>query len=111
MLAAGLIASACAALFLPGGPLFDSVALRLLFSASAAFIGVAALRLTILTSRMWHDKTSRLARARRRSSASPCWGSHTLALFWVPIAWRSSDGGIERLAQRVRDPGYQCRRR
>ena len=44
VLVAGVIALACAALFLPGGPLFESLALRLLFTAIALFIAVAAVR-------------------------------------------------------------------
>ena len=47
VLVAGVIALACAALFLPGGPLFESLALRLLFTAIALFIAVAAVVLSL----------------------------------------------------------------
>lgn len=107
VLVAGMIAFACAALFLPGGPLFESLALRLLFTVIALFIAVAAVLLMLLTIRTWRDRsTSSLARVQASLvfMATLVLAS-ALATFWVPLAWRSSDSGIERLAQRVRDSG------
>jgi hypothetical protein len=104
---AGILAFACAALFLPGGPLFESIALRLLFTVIALSIAVAAGLLMLLTVRTWRDKgTSSLARGHASLvfMATLVFAS-ALAIFWVPVAWRSSDSGIERLAQRVRDSG------
>ena len=107
VLVAGVIALACAATFLPGGPLFESLALRLLFTVVALFIAVAAVALSLHTFRLWRDDTaSRLARVQASLvSIATLALAYVLASFWVPVAWRSSDGGIERLAQRVRDSG------
>jgi hypothetical protein len=107
VLVAGMVAVACAALFLPGGPLFESLALRLLFTAIALFIAVAAVLLMLLTIRIWRDtSTSSLVRAQ---ASLVCIATlvltSALAIFWVPVAWRSSDSGIERVAQRVRESG------
>jgi imidazolonepropionase-like amidohydrolase len=107
VLVGGMLASACAALFLPGGPLFESLALRLLFTAIALFIGVAAVLLMLLTIRTWRDRsTSTLVRAQASLVfIATLVLASALAIFWVPVAWRSSDSGIERLAQRVREAG------
>jgi hypothetical protein len=107
VLVAGIVALACAALFLPGGPLFGSLALRLLFTAIALFIVGAAVVLSLATLRVWRNEgASRLARVH---ASLVCVATLALACvlvgFWVPVAWRSSDSGIERLALRVRDAG------
>jgi hypothetical protein len=107
VLVGGTLASACAALFLPGGPLFESLALRLLFTAIALFIGVAAVLLMLLTIETLSDRsTSTLVRAHASLVfIATLVLASALASFWVPLAWRSSDSGIERLAQRVREAG------
>lgn len=107
VLVAGAIALACAALFLPGGPLFESLALRLLFTAVALFIAVAAVILSLHTFKTWRgNSTSRFTRLQAAlASISTLALAYVLVIFWVPVAWRSSDSGIDRLAQRVRDSG------
>jgi hypothetical protein len=107
VLVAGMIVLVCAALFLPGGPLFESLALRLLFSVIALFIAVVTVPLWFLTIKAWRDNNeSSLARMEASVvSIATLALVGALATFWVPVAWRSSDTGIERLAQRVRDSG------
>lgn len=107
VLVAGVIALVCAALFLPGGPLFESRALRLLFTAVAAFIAVAALAVSLHTFSIWREtRASRFGRMQASLvSITTLALAYVLLSFWVPVAWRSSDSGIERLAQRVRDSG------
>jgi hypothetical protein len=107
VLVAGVIAVVCAALFLPGGPLFESRALRLLFTVVVLSIAVATVPLGFLTIRTWKDESaSSLARVQASVvSVAALALASALAVFWVPVAWRSSDAGIERLAARVRDSG------
>ena len=107
VLVAGMIALACAALFLPGGPLFESLVLRLLFTAIALLIAGAAVGLSLHTFRIWKDNSaSRFAHLPAALvSVATLTLAYVLVSFWVPVAWRSSDSGIERAAQRVRDSG------
>jgi hypothetical protein len=104
---AALLGLVCAALFLPGDPLFESLALRVLFTAVSLFVVIAAVMLGFLTIRMWREMSASTFVRMQASLASIA----TLALasglttFWVPVAWRSSDSGIERLAKRVKDSG------
>jgi hypothetical protein len=107
VLVSGVIALACAALFLPGGPLFESLVLRLLFTGVALFIAVAALILSVHTLHTWRaSSASRFARMQASLvSVATLALAYALVSFWVPLTWRSSDSGIERLALRVRDSG------
>jgi len=107
VLLTGLAGFASAVLFYPGGLVFDSVALRIAFAMIAVFITVAAVLLSALTARLWRD-TNAFVSARMQASLVSI---ATLALafclttFWVPVSWRSSDRGIERVAARIRDAG------
>jgi predicted amidohydrolase len=107
VLVAAVIALVCAALFLPGGPLFESRALRLLFTAAAGFVAVAAVAVSLHTFSIWRENSaSRLGRMQASLvSMATLQLAYVLVSFWVPVAWRSNDSGIERLAQRVRDSG------
>ncbi len=96
-----------AALFLPGGPLFDSFALRVAFTALILVAAAATVWLVVVTVQIWRDPgTSSASRARAAvasvASLAVVWAG---LVFWVPVAWRSSDGGVERLASRVREAG------
>ena len=96
-----LIAGGVAAAFMPGGPWFDSSALRIAFSAVAAAAGATAVSLAL---QLRHEVSRRgpigLAAAVVVCAAALIVG-FTLALA-VPIAWRSTDSGIARLAERLR---------
>jgi hypothetical protein len=106
-LLASLSGIAAAGLILPGGPLFESTTLRALFTAIALFIAVASLLLWVLTVGLWCDTNASLSMRMQASlvSAATLALAFSLALFWVPISWRSSDRSIERLAARLHDAG------
>jgi hypothetical protein len=107
VLVAGTIALACAALVLPGGPLFESLALRLLIGVIALFMAAIAVPVGLLTLNTWRDNSAGSLARLEASAASLATVTLAvvLAAFWVPVAWRSSDAGIERLARRVADSG------
>ena len=73
---------------LPGGPLCDSTTARL--AATGATVAASAIALFLLI---------------RRSPACVATGvaAALFAGFWLPVLWRSSDGGIARLATRLHD--------
>src|SRR5256885_4210512 len=94
-------------LFYPGGPLFDSITLRVVFTAAAVFIAIAALLLSAHTVKLWRNtsaSTSVSIQASLVSIASVAL-AFCLATFWVPLSWRSTDRGIERLAERLHNAG------
>ena len=107
VLLASLAEVAAAGLFLAGGPLFDSIALRALFMTIALFIAVASLLLGALTARFWRDTNASVSARMQASlvSVATLALAFSLAVFWVPISWRSTDRGIERLAARLHDAG------
>jgi hypothetical protein len=100
-------AFACAFAFLPGSPLFNSAFLRVVFSLLVGVVATATLVNVFSAVRLLRDR-----------AVPTAWKTHTLLLstsavavtvvmlvFWVPVSWRSSDGGIDRLAKRVHDAG------
>jgi imidazolonepropionase-like amidohydrolase len=102
-----VLAVLCAALFLPGGPLFASVALRIAFTALTFVAAVATVRLVMSSAAIWRERiASRGTRihAAVASIAGLVFACTALA-FWLPVAWRSSDWGIERLAKRIQNAG------
>ena len=111
LVAVQLLASVSAvvsgALFLPGGPLYESVTLRLAFTALIFLMAAATVVLAASTAVSWREPgASPMARiqAALASSASVTLVGAAL-FFWLPVAWRSSDRGIERLAMRIHEAG------
>jgi hypothetical protein len=104
---ASLLALVSAVLFLPGGPLFESVVLRLVFTCSILSAAVASAIALVLTPAIWRDVgTSAVARWQVTLAAIAGLAFAGVGLmFWLPVAWRSSDAGIERLAERLHDAG------
>ena len=104
---AGLLAGVSAALFLPGGPLFESAVLRLVFTSLVFVLAAASVSALVLTAAIWRDTGTSVASRWLATLASVTSLAVVVAglFFWIPIAWRSSDGGIERLAERVHDAG------
>ena len=102
-----VVLGACGISFLPGGPLFDSLALRVVFTAVTILMVATTVVSAARTVRFWHADRRPLA-ARAHAAAIVC-ASAALAWtavgFWSPLAWRSSDRGIDRLAVRLRDAG------
>ena len=86
---AGLMAAACYAAFSPGGPLFDSNGLRAIFTIAGLVIVGATTALT------WQ----------RSLVVIPALAMTYWMLVWTPIAWRSSQAGIDRLARNLKDAG------
>jgi hypothetical protein len=86
---AGVIAAVCYVCFSPGGPFFGSTLLRIAFTAASVAIAVTAIVL-----------------ARRRSLVVvPAVAMAFWAIAWTPIAWRSSQAGIEDVARRLKNAG------
>jgi len=97
----------CLSLFLPGGPLFQSTALRIVVTALTALVALASVMSIVVTLKLWRDpRSSKSANIR---AAVALVASMTLAVvlttFWTPIAWRSSTRGIDALATRLHDAG------
>jgi hypothetical protein len=85
----GLVAAACYAAFSPGGPLFDSTGLRMMFTAAALVITGTTLVLA------W----------RRSVMVIPAVAMTYWAAVWTPIAWRSSKAGIDHVARSLKSAG------
>jgi hypothetical protein len=104
---AAVAAFLCAFAFLPGGPLFNSTSLRAAFTVLSAIVAAATIRAVLVAVRLLREVA---VPALEKIQASLV-GTSALALtvvmltFWVPVSWRSSDNGIDRLAKRVRDAG------
>jgi hypothetical protein len=86
---AGLVAAVSYLCFSPGGPLFGSTALRVVFTAACLVIAVSTIVLA------W----------RRSLAVIPAAALTYWAIVWTPIAWRSSQSGIEDVARRLKDAG------
>ena len=97
----------CALAYVPGGPSFDSVFLRLAFTALAAVVAVATLMTARVAVRLLPDAAaSTFAKAHALLAvASAVALTGVLLAFWVPVSWRSSEGGIDGVAKRVHDAG------
>ena len=107
VVAAWVLAVVSAALFLPGGPLFESLALRVAFTSLILLAATATVWLVVVTVGIWRDANS--SSASRIQAAVVSFASLAAVwaglVFWVPVAWRSSDRGIERLARRLHEAG------
>ena len=86
---AGLMAAACYVAFSPGGPLFDSNGLRAIFTAAGLVIIGATIVLAWLRSLV----------------VIPAVAMTYWMLVWTPIAWRTSQVGIDQVAGRLKDAG------
>jgi len=103
--AASLFGAISAFLCLPVGPLFDSVLLRAAFTAFVLLATAASAVALVLTPAIWRQ-TGTAATVRWHTgltSIASCTVAATGLIFWVPVAWRSSDYGIDQLAQRIHD--------
>jgi len=103
----GVLAVLCAASFLPGGPMFESVALRLAFTSLIALTAAAASGLVISSAAIWRDRIASPFTRLEAAGVSVASFMFVCAglVFWLPVAWRSSTRGIEHLAKRVHDAG------
>jgi len=106
---AGFTAGAFACLFtyLPGGPLFNSTILRLAFTALSGIIVAVTLIAGLSAIRLLRDAA--VPTLWKIQAIVPVTSAGVLTVvmlgFWVPISWRSSDRGIDRVAKQVHDAG------
>src|SRR5262249_7407492 len=101
------VAFICAFAYLPGGPLFDSTILRLAFTALAGIIAVATLAAVFSAVRLLRDAAAPTLGKTQALLVVTSGVALTVVMlsFWVPVSWRSSDGGIDHLAKRAHDAG------
>jgi Amidohydrolase family len=97
----------CVFAFLPGGPLFNSTFLRVAFTVLAGIVTAATLTAVFSTVRLLRDvAVPTLGKIQALLVVTSAIALTVVVLsFWVPVSWRSSDGGIERVAKRVHDAG------
>lgn len=105
ILLTGGLALASTALFLPGGPLFASVTLRVASTALVVLSAAGAMMLLVATVRVWRGADRSVATRAHAGILLIAGMALVFAglAFWIPLAWRSSDGAIERLARRLHD--------
>jgi imidazolonepropionase-like amidohydrolase len=107
MAVATATAFVCAFAYLPGGPLFNSTLLRATFTVIAGVITATTLIAGFCAVRLFRHtavpKAGKVQAVLVVTSATVL--TVTLLGFWVPVSWRSSDGGIERFAKRLHDAG------
>jgi predicted amidohydrolase len=95
----------CFGLFLPGGPLYDSLALRIVMTALTVFVAAESIGTIVVAARIWRDARSTFASRSRVAlmSLASIALALVLALFWTPVGWRSTTRGIEALAARLHE--------
>jgi len=97
----------CLSLFLPGGPLFESVALRMIVTVLTLLVAIGSIASVIFAAKIWRERRSPMPARMRAALASIASVALALVLttFWTPVAWRSSARGIDALATRIHDAG------
>jgi hypothetical protein len=102
-----LLDTLCALTFLPGGPLHESIALRALFTALGVFCSVLSVVLARHAAATWRGPSAPLSIRLHAVAATASAFAFTFALlwFWVPVSWRSTDRGLDWLAEQVRAAG------
>lgn len=94
-------------LVLPGGPLFDSITIRIALTAAALPLGALAIVSAIRYVGLWtHGAVSISQRitplAATAALLTLAW---SLGTYWTPVAWRSTPAGLARVAGQLRDAG------
>jgi hypothetical protein len=104
---AAVAAFLCELAFLPGGPLFNSTVLRVAFTVLSVIVAAATIAAGLVALRLLREVAVPTSRKMQASlvATSALALTVVMLIFWVPVSWRSSDTGIDRLAQRVRDAG------
>ncbi|HWW84027.1 MAG TPA: amidohydrolase family protein [Vicinamibacterales bacterium] len=102
-----VIAFVCAFSYLPGGPLFDSAFLRVVFTAATGVTGAATLIAGFYAVGVFRDATVPMIGRMQvvLGLASAIALTIVMASFWVPVSWRSSNSGIDNLAKRIHNAG------
>jgi Amidohydrolase family len=98
---------ACLFAFLPAGPLFNSTFLRVAFTVLAGVVTAATITAIFFAVRLLRNvavPTLRKTQAlMAMASAIPL--TVVVLSFWVPVSWRSSNAGIDRVARQIHDAG------
>ena len=97
----------CVFAYLPGGPLFHSVFLRLAFTGLTGIVAIATLMAGVIAVGLLRDTAAPMLGKAQALLTITSAGTLTVLMlgFWVPVSWRSSDGAIEHVAKRVHDAG------
>src|SRR5215831_7184739 len=97
----------CVFAFLPGGPLFNSTFLRVAFTVLSGVVTAATLTVALSAVRLLRDVAVPTVGKIQALLVVTCAIALTVVMlgFWVPVSWRSSDGGIDRVATRVHEAG------
>lgn len=97
----------CVFAFLPGGPLFSSAFLRVAFTVLAGATTIETLIVGFSVVRAVRDAAVPRLRKVQGLLAVASAGAVTILMlsFWIPLSWRTSDAGIDHVAQRVHDAG------
>lgn len=101
------MAAACAILFLPGGPRFESAGLRVIFTVTLVMVAVATTAIVFTMVSIWSEHETTPA-ARVQSVVASVAGvalAWAAFAFWVPVIWRSSDSGVAEVAERLHEAG------
>lgn len=106
-LLAFVVAFTCGFLVGPGARFFDSVLLRVVFSGAIVLLALTATLLAVSTLRAWRDAAVPTAWRFLATAAAFSVGVLALvaAIYWLPVAFRTSDRGMARLAAQVRGAG------
>jgi Amidohydrolase family len=104
---AAVAAFMCAGMFMPGGPLFNSTFFRLVFTTLSGIVAAVTVIAVVSAVRLLRHAvvptSGKIEAVLVPTSAVAL--TVVMLTFWVPVSWRSSDGGIDRLAKRVHDAG------
>lgn len=109
VVAVAVTAAACGLLAIPGGLLYGSRPLLVLYTLLGLALAAGTLALLLLAGRLWRDPTARLpARAQAALLAAASLAvAVPFATHWVPVAWRSTDAGIRDVARACRKAGVE----
>jgi hypothetical protein len=101
----GLFVTAVLVTVLPGGPGSERPILRWMLTLIGAAFVVALVLLAMRMSLRWRVAT---VSVRVLGALAVCAGgvfAWTLTTLWIPVSWRSSDGGMAEVVARLRDAG------
>jgi imidazolonepropionase-like amidohydrolase len=102
-----IAAIVCLVLGLPAGPLFESTLVRMAFSVLTVAVATLGAMAMVSATRAWQNGTG--TKAHRIGALMVALSAAVLAVallaFWMPVAWRSSNGGINDVARAVRESG------
>ena len=99
----GITAAVILTLVLPGGPASESEALRWLLTITAVVMALGPVVVSTVLWRTWSGTPGAVRALSVVAVGCSAALAGVLMLFWVPVAWRSSDAGLTAVAMRLRD--------